>query len=96
VREGAVVDTLGDAIAGSHAMKDPTEKPLDGGASTLQWSRTPARGPVAAPSLSPIHSQGSHCSAEEGVERTSALGFGGENRALVLFKLKIHATVGSR
>jgi hypothetical protein len=96
VREGAVIDALGDAVAGSHAMKGPTKEPLDGGASILQWSCEPARGPAAAPSLSPIRSQGSHCSAEEGVERTSVLGFGGENRAPVLFELKIHETVGSR
>jgi hypothetical protein len=42
------------AIAGSQAMKDPSEEPLNGGASTHRWSRAPARGPAAAPSLSPI------------------------------------------
>jgi hypothetical protein len=56
VREGAIVDALGDAIVGSQAMKDPTEEMLDGGASTLRWSRAPVRGPAAAPSLSPIRS----------------------------------------
>jgi hypothetical protein len=96
VREGAVVDALGDAIAGLQAMKDPAEELLDGGASTLRWSRASVRGPAVASSLSPICSQGSRCGAEEGVERTSALGFDGENRVPVLFKLKIHATIGSR
>jgi hypothetical protein len=96
VREGAVIDALGDAVAGSQAMKDPAEELLDGGASTLRWSRASMRGPTAAPSLSLIHSQGSHCGVEEGVERTTALGFGGENRAPVLFELKIRATVGYR
>jgi hypothetical protein len=56
VREGAVVDALGDAVAGSQAMKDPAEEPLDGGASTHRWSRVPMRGPAVAPSLSPIRS----------------------------------------
>jgi hypothetical protein len=79
VREGAVVNALWDAVAGSQAMKDPVEELLDGGASTLRWSRAPARGPVAAPSLSPIHSQGSRCGAEEEVERMSALRFSREN-----------------
>jgi hypothetical protein len=93
VREGAVVDALGDAVAGSQAMKDPAEEPLDDGASTLRWSCTSVRGPAAAPSLSPIRSQGSRCDTEEGVERTSVLGFGGENRAPVLFRWNQHATV---
>jgi hypothetical protein len=44
VREGAVVDALRDVIMGSQAMKDLAEEPLDGGASTLRWSRAPARG----------------------------------------------------
>jgi hypothetical protein len=93
VREGAVVNALEDAVAGLQAMKDPAEEPLDGGASTLRWSRAPARGPVAVPSLSLIRSQGSHCGTEEGVERTSALGFGDENRAPVLFHRDQRATV---
>jgi hypothetical protein len=99
VREGAVIDALGDAVAGSRAMKDPAEEPLDCGASTHRWSRAPARGAAAAPSLSPIRSHLALVAAqkrEEGVERTSALGFGGENRALVLIELKIRTTVGSR
>jgi hypothetical protein len=93
MREGAVVDALGDAVAGSQAMKDPAEEPLDDGTSTLRWSRTSVRVPAAAPSLSPISLQGSRCDAEEGVERTSTLGFGGENRAPVLFRWNQHATV---
>jgi hypothetical protein len=99
MREGAVVDALGDAVAGSRAMKDPDEEPLDGGASTHRWSRAPVRGPAAAPSLSPIRSHLALVAAlkrEEGVERTSVLRFDGENQAPVLFELKIHATVGSR
>jgi hypothetical protein len=52
-----------------------------------------ARGPAAAPSLSPICSQGSRCGVEEGVERTSALGFDGENRAPVLFHRDQRVTV---
>jgi hypothetical protein len=99
VREGAVIDALGDVVAGSRAMKDPAEEPLDGGASTHRWSRALTRGPAAAPSLSPIRSHLALVVArkrEEGVERMSALGFGGENRAPVLVELKIRATVGSR
>jgi hypothetical protein len=99
VREGAVIDALGDAVAGSQAMKDPAEEPLDGGTSTHWWSRAPVRGATVASSLSPIHSHLALIATrkrEEGVERMSALGFGRENRALVLFELKICATVGSR
>jgi hypothetical protein len=99
VREGAVVDALGDAVAGLWVMKDPTEEPLDGGASTHRWSCTPTKGPAAAPSLSPIRSHLALVAVqkrEEGLERMSALGFGGENRAPVLFELKIRVTVGSR
>jgi hypothetical protein len=99
VREGAVVDALGDAVAGSQAMKDPAEESLDGDASTHRWSRVPARGPAAAPLLSLIHSHLTLIAArkrDEGVERTSALGFSGENRAPVLFELKICTTIGSR
>jgi hypothetical protein len=99
MREGAVVDALGDAVVGSQAMKDPTEEPLDGGASTHRWSRAPVRRPAIAPSLSLIRS----CLAlvvarkrEEGVEKMDALGFSGENRAPILFRLKIRATVGSK
>jgi hypothetical protein len=93
MQEGAVVDALGDAVAGSQAMEDLVEEPLDGGASTLWWSRAPTRGPAAASSLSPIRSQGSRCSAKEGVERTSVLGFNGENRVSVLFRRDQRATV---
>jgi hypothetical protein len=99
VREGAVVDALGDAVAGLWVMKDPAEEPLDGGASTHQWSWAPAKGPAAAPSLSLIHSHLAHVAAqkrEEGLERRSVLGFGGENRAPVLFELKIRVTIRSR
>jgi hypothetical protein len=93
VREEAVIDALGDAIVGLQAIKDPAEEPLDGGASTLRWSCASVRGPAAAPSLSPIRLQGSCCGTEEGVERTSALGFDGENRAPVLFRWDQRATV---
>jgi hypothetical protein len=99
VREGAVIDALGDVVSGSQAMKDPAEEPLDGGASTHWWSRVPARGPMTASLLSPIRSRLALVAArkrEEGVERMNVLGFGGENRAPVLFGLKIRATVGSR
>jgi hypothetical protein len=81
MREGAVVDALGDVVAVSLAMKDPAEEPLDGGASTHPLSRAPAKGPTTVPSLSPIRSHLALIAArkrEEGVERTSALGFGGE------------------
>jgi hypothetical protein len=50
-------------------------------------AHTPARGPMAVPSLGELQ-----CSTK-GV---SALGFSGEKRAPVLFELKIDATVGSR
>jgi hypothetical protein len=43
-------------VAGSQAMKDPAEEPLNGCASTHRWSRAPARGAMAAPSLSPVRS----------------------------------------
>jgi hypothetical protein len=39
VREGGIVDALGDAVVGSQAMKDPTEETLDGGTSTLRQRR---------------------------------------------------------
>jgi hypothetical protein len=39
-----VVDALRDVVVGSQTMKDPAEEPIDGGASTLRWSRAPARG----------------------------------------------------
>jgi hypothetical protein len=81
MREGAVVDALGDVVAVSLAMKDPAEEPLDGGASTHPLSCAPAKGPTAVPSLSLIRSHLALVAArkrEEGVERTSALGFGGE------------------
>jgi hypothetical protein len=75
VREEVVVDALGDAVVGSRAMKDPVEEPLDGGTSTHRWSHAPARGPVAAPSLSLIRSHLALVAArkrEEGVERMNA------------------------
>jgi hypothetical protein len=44
VREGAVVDALGDAVAGSQAMKDLAEEQFDNDTSTLRWSRAPREG----------------------------------------------------
>jgi hypothetical protein len=58
-----------------------------------------SEGPMTASLLSPIRSRLALVAArkrEEGVERMNVLGFGGENRAPVLFRLKIRATVGSR
>jgi hypothetical protein len=54
---------------------------------------------LGTPSLSPIRLHLALVAArkrEEGVKRTSALGFSGENRAPVLFELKICATVRSK
>jgi hypothetical protein len=73
--EGAIVDALGDAVASSRAMKDPTEESLNGGASTNRWSCTPPRGPAAVLSLSLIRSHLALVAAqkrEEGVERMNA------------------------
>jgi hypothetical protein len=65
VREGAAVDALGDVIAGSQAMKDPAEEPLDGGASTHRWSHAPARGPRQRHRFLRFARLGSRCGTEE-------------------------------
>jgi hypothetical protein len=63
MQEGAVVDALGDVVAGSRTMKNLAEEPLDGGASTHQWSLSLIRSHLALAAAR---------KREEGVERMNA------------------------